>query len=286
MNKIYKKAYAKINLNLNVLWKREDWYHNIESVIQIIDLYDEIFIEKISWDDIELFCDSSLLNEPESNIIYKAYLKLKESYKNISWVKVTLLKNIPIWAWLWWWSADCASFLFAMNELCDLKIPFNELLELWASLGADVPACMHTGLVFVEGKWEKITKISQNLDYSFLIIKPKKSFSTKFMFERIAKNKKVLFQKNNNNKIIDNIRKKDIKSLSEDLYNVFEDLITKDDEIFDIKKILKEEGALNSLMTWTWPSVFWIFDDYLIAKKVYKKLKNKFEIYLTKAIDD
>lgn len=95
MKKIHLKAYAKINLTLNVLNKREDGYHNLESVFQPISLYDVVTIEKKYIDDIELKCNIPIL-ENSSNIIVKAYNKLKEIYpQKITGVKVNLIKNIP-----------------------------------------------------------------------------------------------------------------------------------------------------------------------------------------------
>lgn len=95
MEKIHLKAYAKINLTLNVLNKREDGYHNLESVFQPISLFDEVFIEKVNTDNIELKCNIPIL-ENDSNIIVKAYNKLKNLYpKKVSGIKVNLIKNIP-----------------------------------------------------------------------------------------------------------------------------------------------------------------------------------------------
>jgi len=102
MEKIQLKAYAKINLTLNVLNKREDGYHNLESVFQPISLYDEVFIEKTNDNNMEFKCNIPTLQN-SSNIIVKAYNKLKEIYfEKISGIKVHLIKNIPSEAGMRW----------------------------------------------------------------------------------------------------------------------------------------------------------------------------------------
>ena len=121
MDKMYTKARAKINLSLNVLDKRPDNYHNLESIFQKINLYDELYIEKTEQNGIKIHTNVENLPE-QDNIIYKAYLKLKEENPKIKGVKVILKKNIPTQAGLGGGSTDCASFILAMNKLYDLKL--------------------------------------------------------------------------------------------------------------------------------------------------------------------
>ena len=121
MEKIYVKARAKINLSLNVLNKRPDNYHNLESIFQKINLYDELYIEKTNTNTIEIITNLENV-KLEDNIIYKAYTKLKEKYKQIEGIKVTLNKRIPTEAGLAGGSTDCASFILAINKLYNLNL--------------------------------------------------------------------------------------------------------------------------------------------------------------------
>ena len=121
MEQVYIKARAKINLNLEVVGKREDNYHNISSVFQKINLYDELYIRKTETGNLEIKTNIEELNNKE-NIIYKAYVVLKEKYKNITGVEVTLNKKIPMQAGLAGGSTDCASFIVGMNRLFNLKL--------------------------------------------------------------------------------------------------------------------------------------------------------------------
>ena len=115
MEEIYQKARAKINLSLEVIGKREDNYHNIKSIFQKINLYDELYIKKTQTDTFELQTNIKEINNKE-NIIYKAYRKLKQEYKNITGIQVKLNKKIPMQAGLAGGSTDCASFLLRSEE--------------------------------------------------------------------------------------------------------------------------------------------------------------------------
>ena len=134
MEKIYIKARAKINLSLEVLNKRKDNYHNIESVFQKINLYDEIWIRKIKTNKFKMITNVYEINNKE-NIIYKAYRVLKEKYKNITGIEVKLNKKIPMQAGLGGGSTDCASFIIAINKLFDLKMSKKEMEEIGKKLG-------------------------------------------------------------------------------------------------------------------------------------------------------
>ena len=133
MKEIYIKARAKVNLNLEILGKREDNYHNLESVFQKVNLYDEIYIKKTETDDFKLNINVKELDTKE-NIIYKAYVKLKEQYKVINGIEVTVNKKIPMQAGMAGGSTDCAAFIIAMNKLFDLKLTKKEIESLGKSL--------------------------------------------------------------------------------------------------------------------------------------------------------
>ena len=129
MEEIYVKARAKINLGLEVLNRRNDNYHNIESVFQKINLYDEIWIRKIKTNEFRIISNIEEINNKD-NIIYKAYIELKEKYKNITGIEVKLNKRIPMQAGLGGGSTDCASFIIAINKLFNLKMSKKEMEEI------------------------------------------------------------------------------------------------------------------------------------------------------------
>lgn len=222
---VFIKARAKINLNLQVLEKREDNYHNLESVFQKINLYDELFVSKCEQD--ELIINSNIKElENKENIIYKAYIKLKEKYSWIKGVTVKLNKKIPMQAGLAGGSTDCAAFILAMNKLYKLNMTKLEIETLGASLGADVVPCLYNTAIKANGIGDKITKINTDFLYYILVIKPNLSFCTKEMYKKIDSNNKNIKQdlKSTDN-IIKALQTSNIELLSNNLYNTFEEVV-------------------------------------------------------------
>lgn len=278
MKEIYIKARAKVNLNLEILGKREDNYHNLESVFQKINLYDEIYIKKTETDDFKLNINVKELDTKE-NIIYKAYVKLKEQYKAISGIEVTVNKKIPMQAGMAGGSTDCSAFIIAMNRLFDLKLTKKEMEVLGKSLGADVVPCFYNKAVKAEGIGEIITNIDTHFKYYMVIIKPKIACNTKEMFQKLDTEEGVL-QLHTSENIIKALENKDIHLLADNLYNVFEEVIQEKGIIQDIKKELIKNGALQALMTGTGSCVYGIFKDKQSAKDAYIALKDKYQTYI------
>lgn len=278
MKKIYTKARAKINLTLNVLDKRPDNYHNLESIFQKVNLYDELYIEKTNGETLELI--SNLKNVSlEDNIIYRAYIKLKEEYKIIKGIRVTLNKRIPTEAGLAGGSTDCASFILAVNKLYNLKLKENELINLGKILGADVCACYYNVAVKGEGIGEIITKIKTTFKYYILVIKPQISYSTKNMFKKIDETKR-LRKIEVSESMVEALETENIKLLCDNLYNVFEDVVEEKYTIKELKNELTKNGAIGTLMTGSGSCVYGIFRNKIEAKRAYEILKSKYEIYI------
>ena len=185
MENVYLKARAKVNLTLNVLDKRQDGYHNLETIFQKINLYDEIYISKTDkHDDIEIDINVPSLQK-EENIIFKAYKLLKDKFNNITGVNVILKKNIPMQAGLAGGSTDCASFILGMNKLFDLNLNKESMIEIGKRLGADVPQGFFNTPIVARGIGEIIEKIKTDIKYYILLLKPEFSCNTKEMFKKL-----------------------------------------------------------------------------------------------------
>jgi 4-diphosphocytidyl-2-C-methyl-D-erythritol kinase len=277
MEKVYIKARAKINLSLSILEKRPDNYHNLESVFQKINLYDEMWIEKANTNFIEI--DSNIENvKLEDNIIYKAYQKVKNRFPEIGGVKVILNKKIPMQAGLAGGSTDCASFLVSMRKLFELNMSNEDLEKLGSSLGADVVPCLYNGAIIAKGIGDRIEKINSNFKFYIIIIKPQVFSSTKDMYQKLDVRGKI--GKLNANNIVSALNGKDIYKLSKNLYNDFEE-VTKDvKEINNAKKVLMQNGALNTLLAGSGSAVFGIFESKEKAKMAYNNLKKNYETYI------
>lgn len=274
MNQIYMKARAKINLTLEVLDKREDNYHNLKSVFQKVNLYDEIYIYKTNNNNFELETNIEELNNKD-NIIYKAYIKLKKRFKHISGVKVVLNKKIPMQAGMAGGSTDCASFILGMNKLFNLNLNKNEINNLGKNLGADVVPCLYNKAILAEGIGDVITKIDTNFKYYILVIKPKLSCNTGEMFRRLDTRERILRTDNTEN-VIKALENNDIELLSNNLYNTFEEVV----DAKPIKNELIKNKAIGALLTGSGSCVYGIFKNKEDVKFAYNNLKNKYKTYI------
>ena len=275
MKTITIKAKAKINLNLYVLNKREDNYHNLKSIFQKINLYDYLTLKKHK--DYKMITNIPEINN-ENNIIYKAYLKLKDLYPQIKGVEINLQKNIPMQAGLGGGSTDCASFLIAMNKLYNLKMTSKEIEAIGVTLGADVIPCLHKGTMLVEGIGDIVKDIPNNTKYYLVIVKPSMNCSTKEMYNRIDSSNEEIIDKTDI--LIKALKTNNISLIKNNLYNSFERVVDNQDIINNIKKELLNNGSIESLMTGSGSCIFGIFKTKYKAQKAYNNIKNKYEVYI------
>lgn len=281
MNRIYLKARAKINLTLNVLEKRPDNYHNIESVFQKISLYDELFIKKNDNDCLYLECNLKEL-ENQSNILNKTFNALKKEFPKISGVNVKLVKHIPLQAGLGGGSTDCASFILGMNSLFNLNASEEKLVEIGKSLGADVVPCMYN-LVKSEGIGDIVTKLKSNLTYYILLMKPNYECNTRIMYEKLDSNPNLV-QKYNTNDVINILKNGNITDLQGKLYNVFENVIEEKDELNKIKNDFLFSGAIDTLLSGSGSCIYGIYETKKDANKAFDYLKSKYNCKIYKCI--
>ena len=281
MNRIYLKGRAKINLTLNVLEKRPDNYHNIESVFQKISLYDELFIKKNDNDCLYLECNLKEL-ENQSNILNKTFNALKKEFPKISGVNVKLVKHIPLQAGLGGGSTDCASFILGMNSLFNLNASEEKLVEIGKSLGADVVPCMYN-LVKSEGIGDIVTKLKSNLTYYILLMKPNYECNTRIMYEKLDSNPNLV-QKYNTNDVINILKNGNITDLQGKLYNVFENVIEEKDELNKIKNDFLFSGAIDTLLSGSGSCIYGIYETKKDANKAFDYLKSKYNCKIYKCI--
>jgi len=263
------RAYAKINLSLDVLGKREDGYHNIQSVMQQIDLSDELELKE--HDDIVV------QSQYKDDIILRAVLKLQELYGVKKGVMVTVKKNIPVGAGFGSASTNAAVALKALNELWGLGLSEGKLMEIGAGLGADVPFCIKGGCCFVSGIGEKVEEIN-GFEMHVVLVGLGYSIATKEAYDEL--DKKDYGMKESSLRLKDADSVKGIAScLNNDFINIQKD---------DVKGIISDViscGALNASITGKGPAVFGIFESEEKAVDAYNKLKDKYDwVYRTKTI--
>ena len=254
------KAPAKINLYLEIINKRADGYHNIESVMHTVSLFDILEFTKIRDNKIELICDNADLFDTKKNLVYKAAEKVKEKYKINFGVKIKLTKNIPMGAGLGGGSSDAAATILALNKIWDINDDIKNLELLGATLGADVPFFMTGGTAKISGIGDIVEKINTNFSGTFVLVKPNFGVSTPYAYS------KVKFPLTNTHKIskITTILEKeafDFESAKDLFFNRFEDFIFDEyQEIKQIREVLEDLGCA-SLMSGSGATVFGLVHD-------------------------
>ncbi len=272
MRQIILKAYAKINLGLDVLRKREDGYHDVRMIMQSVGLYDKLTLKKIPKDEILLSSNVGSLPNNDKNLVYKAISLIKNECGITSGVKADLEKYIPMAAGMAGGSTDAAAALIGMNKLFDLGLSQEKLMELGVKIGADVPYCIMGGTALSEGIGEVLTPLAPMPHCYILIAKPRISVSTRFVYENLEADK--LAYHPDIDGMIEAIRADNLQGVSDRLSNVLETVTEKKYPIIgQIKAAMIEAGALNSLMSGSGPTVFGIYADKDTAMHALNKIQ-------------
>ena len=287
MDKIVTKAYAKINLGLDVLRRREDGYHEVKMVMQTVDLYDVLLVSKKEEDTITISTQREEIPVNEENLIYKAIKLMKDQYGFEGGVHVELVKNIPIAAGMAGGSTDAAAAMRAVNELFELNRPVEELEKHAVKIGADVPYCIQGGTVLSEGIGEVLTKLPNAPQCILLIAKPDIMVSTKYVYENL--NLPELKKHPDIDLMVEAIREGDAEKMLEPMDNVLATVTEEKYEIIkEIKQTMKRNGAIKAMMSGSGPTVFGIFETMVQAATAFDAIKEKDlarEIFISKFIN-
>ena len=287
MDKIVTKAYAKINLGLDVIRRREDGYHEVKMVMQTVDLYDVLLVSKKEEDTITISTQREEIPVNEDNLIYKAIKLMKDQYGFEGGVHVELVKNIPIAAGMAGGSTDAAAAMRAVNELVELNRPVEELEKHAVKIGADVPYCIQGGTVLSEGIGEVLTKLPNAPQCILLIAKPDIMVSTKYVYENL--NLPELKKHPDIDLMVEAIREGDAEKMLEPMDNVLATVTEEKYEIIkEIKQTMKRNGAIKAMMSGSGPTVFGIFETMVQAATAFDAIKEKDlarEIFISKFIN-
>src|SRR3989338_2475057 len=214
-------SYAKINLFLKIGRKLGSGYHNLQSVMQKIELSDNIAIEPLHEDKIVVESTHPELSS-EENLAYKAALLLKKKYKVKQGAKIYLEKNIPLQSGLGGGSSNAATTILNLNKLWGLKLKEKQLIELAMHLGSDVPFFIGENAALVEGIGDKIKRIKKSFSINIVLINPGFRISTKWAYAAFDKQRPKIKTDANINSLVKAIEKKDIKEIANNLHNDFE----------------------------------------------------------------
>lgn len=276
-------SYAKINLGLWVLSKRKDGYHNIFSILQAIDLADQIILEKIP-SGIILNSASKEIPHNEKNLAFGAAKIFLANTKIKSGVKIFIKKKIPVAAGLGGGSSNAAFVLKGLNRLFGTKISGKKLAKWGEKLGSDVPFFFSRGTALVRGKGEKVKPVKLPLNYWVVLIKPRGQVSSRWAYSNLK------FYLTNKSKVVNFSFHRNPKKFGEMLSlckNDLESAVSKKFPIIrKIKRVMLTDGAIFSAMSGSGPTVFGIFRDKLKAREVMQKFRSKsYGSYLARPIN-
>ncbi len=272
MDEISLKALAKINLGLDVSGKREDGYHEVRMIMQTIHLYDRVEIKKTKSPHIHVETNLFYLPVDENNLVYKAAKLMKTEFKIREGVRITLQKFIPVAAGMAGGSSDAAAVMVGMNRIFNLGVRQSRLMELGLKIGADVPFCIMRGTALAEGIGEKLTPLPPMPKCPVLIAKPAVAVSTKRVYEHLRLTEATEHPKID--LIVENLKKKNLKGVAGNMGNILETVTAKEFPVIsEIKKLMKENGALGAMMTGSGPAVFGIYHNEKEIRKAYDALK-------------
>lgn len=286
MEMIKRKAYAKVNLGLDVVRKREDGYHEVKMVMQTIGIHDVLSFQKQEA-GITLDIDRVELPKDGNNLIYRTAKLIMEEYSLKEGIKIQLKKNIPIAAGLAGGSTDAAAVFKGMNELFQLGMTPERMAELGVKIGADVPYCLMGGTALAEGIGEKLTPLPAAPMAILLVAKPDISVSTKHVYESL-KAKEIMFHPDIDG-MVKAVSRRDLEGIIDRMKNVLESVTAQEYPIIDqLKDFMKEQGAEQAIMSGSGPTVFGIFDSQEKAAKAFLELKKAGlakEMFVTTFVD-
>lgn len=290
MEQLKINAYAKINLSLDVVRRRPDGYHDVKMIMQTVDLYDVITMEKAESGihttvemgksftaggmDAQADKVTEELPADESNLIYKAAKLIMDSKNMTDGVKIHLQKNIPIAAGMAGGSTDAAAVFRGMNQLFSLGMSTEEMKEMAVKIGADVPYCIEGGTQLSEGIGEILTPIKGIPDFYLLIAKPEISVSTKYVYENL--HLEELSKHPDVDGMTEAIQNGELDGIVCRMENVLESVTVKQYPVIgEIREFMKEHGAENALMSGSGPTVFGIYKEKEKAEKAAELLEKE-----------
>lgn len=269
------KAPAKINLCLDILSKLDNGYHSVWMVMQSVGLFDIVSVEKTQSGKIEIACDRPDVPTDKRNIVWKVAEKFfeKTGEKNLG-LKITIEKHIPSSAGLAGGSSDGAATLVALDKLFETNLKENELCEIGATIGADIPFCIVGGTVLAQDVGQIMAKLPDFSGKSIVIVKPDRSVSTKEAYDSFENSSKI--RHIDTSKILHLCANGDYEKAFDYFENVFEQLVEVPERV-DIKTVMRRFGCDFTLMSGSGPSVYGVFDDIENAKKCAQKCKEKYK---------
>ncbi|MFH1259584.1 MAG: 4-(cytidine 5'-diphospho)-2-C-methyl-D-erythritol kinase [Elusimicrobiota bacterium] len=265
-------AYAKVNLFLDVVSSRNDGYHDILTVFQQVDLADEIVLSPLS-EGIKIVCDHPDVPVDRKNLVWQAVDLVKEYCHLSDGIEIKIVKNIPVGGGLGGGSSDAAAVLMGLKRFWALGLSREELLELGAKLGADVPFFVYGGRCLGEGKGEKLSVLS-NQQFWLILVNPGFPVSTKTVYQSWDKNSFKLTKNRNLNKMSRSASwQGSIRDVSVNFFNCLEELVLADyPELKKVKQTMQGLGVKNVTLSGSGAAMFGWVEDKAVGEEAVKRL--------------
>ncbi|MDI3256755.1 MAG: 4-(cytidine 5'-diphospho)-2-C-methyl-D-erythritol kinase [Kyrpidia sp.] len=277
---VCEKAPAKINLSLDVLYRRDDGYHEVEMVMQTVDFADRVFLEAA--DELRFTCSHPTLPTDERNLALRAARLMQRVAGGGLGASIHLDKRIPLSAGLAGGSTDAAAVLRGLNRLWRLGLTLDELAEIGAALGSDVPFCVYGGTALARGRGERIEILPPCPPVWVVLVHPPISVSTASVYARLRLDE--VRSHPETPRMVNAVRKGDIEEIARRLGNVLETVtFALHPEVRRIKAQMIRFGALGALMSGSGPTVFGLVDRQTKAERIYNAFRGFVrEVYLTR----
>ncbi len=279
------RAYAKINLTLDVLGRRADGYHALSTVMQTVDLYDTLCLSALDEDRVQLICTRPEL-DGEDNLTVRAARLLRERCSIRQGVLIELHKCIPVAAGLGGGSSDAAAVLLAIQRMWQLPLTLSDLEEIAAVLGSDVPFFLRGGLALCEGRGEVVTPLEPGWPMSMrwlILLKPVISISTASIFRRLSAHN---YSDGSHSSRVAAALQGRREPQVEDLHNGLERTVLElHPEVVQARAELLSAGAPLVRLSGSGPTLYASFPDLSRAMQVQEQMQARgYEVYLTHAV--
>lgn len=269
--KIKVKAYAKINLMLDIINKRTDGYHDLFMIMQSIGIYDTVTVMQTKSKEITITCNIDDIPLDEHNIAYKAADAFFKAAKiKNGGINIDIVKRIPHAAGMAGGSADGAAVIVALNEMTNVGLTEDELCKIGVKIGADVPFCIKGGTLLAQGIGDVLNKVKPLRKCFILIAKPDCSVNTGFAYRQFDECGKS--HTPDKLGMLYAMQSRDLSEICSKMENVFEQFIEVDNKV-EIKEVMRNNGALGVCMSGSGPTVFGIFEDKANADAAAAQLK-------------
>jgi len=277
------KAPAKINLFLEVLNKRKDGYHNIETLFLKIKLFDKLKLRLIK-NTIKISCKHPDVPENESNLVYKAARLLRQKTGTDKGVHISIEKNIPVFAGLGGGSSDAAAVLRGLNKLWALNLDQKELLIIARKIGADVPFFVTDYKMAIgKSKGERFTALAIDPKFWILLLKPKISVSTKQAYEGLSSS--LTRTKKDVKLLVHALKSKRMELIEKRLFNRLETVVFKQfKQLKEIKQMISARGVRAVLMSGSGSVIFGLLNNWKEAIKLKQELQGAYKVMVVRSI--